>query len=170
MRRSRERGRPLRTNRWRASLGGAGGGTRPYVRIVWFNIIASGARLGSVPASSTGRARTSVPPSTSGCLAARLGWLLLSHSLANFESHFSRALVGVNNNVVTVQYLAAENLQCKRILHQLLNGAFQRASAEVGVEAFGEEQLFRCVGQLDGNLALGQQAAHIFETKLDNLD
>src|SRR5438067_5731775 len=170
MRRSRERGRPLRTNRWRASLGGAGGGTRPYVRIVWFNIIASGARLGSVPASSAGRASTSVPPSTSGCLAARLGWLLLSHSLANFERHLSGALIGIYYDVVTVQNFAVKNLQRERILHQLLNGTFQGAGAEVGVEAFGEEQLFRCVGQLDGNLALGQQTAHIFETQLDNLD
>src|SRR5438094_10634724 len=136
----------------------------------WITIIASGARLGSVPASSPGRARTSVPPSTSRGLEAGLGRFLLSHSLANFERHLAGALVGVNNNVVTVQYLAVENLQCKRILHQLLNGALQRTSAEVGVEAFGEEQLFRCVGQLDGNLALGQQAAHIFETKLDSLD
>src|SRR5437660_5966921 len=138
--------------------------------MLWINAFVSVPRLGSVPASSAGRARTSVPPSTSGCLAARLGCLLLSHSLANFERHLAGALVGLNNNVVTVQYLAVENLQCKRILHQLLNGACQRASDEVRVKAFGEEQLFRCVGQLDGNLALGQQAAHIFETKLDNLD
>jgi len=40
-RRSRTGGKPLRTNRCRATLDWAGEGTRPYVRIVWINIIAS---------------------------------------------------------------------------------------------------------------------------------
>src|SRR5207245_227266 len=93
----------------------------------------------ALPASSAGRTRTPVPPSTCGCLAAGLGRLSFSHSLANFERHLAGALVGVNNDVVTVQNFAVKNLQRERILHQLLNGTFQRASAEVRVKAFGEE-------------------------------
>src|SRR2546429_549655 len=40
-RRSRTGGKPLRTNRCRATLDWAGEGTRPYVSIAWINIIAS---------------------------------------------------------------------------------------------------------------------------------
>ena len=72
--------------------------------------------------------------------------------------------------MIAVQHLAVQNLQRQRILHQLLDGPLQRTSAEVRIEAFGEQQILGGVGELDGNLALSQQAAHILETKLDDFD
>ena len=37
-----------------------------------------------------------------------------------------------------MQHFAIEDLQCQRILHQLLDSPLQRPRAEVGIEAFSE--------------------------------
>ena len=58
----------------------------------------------------------------------------------------------------------------QRILHQLLDGALQRTRSEVRVVALREEQVFCRVGELERDLAIGQQAANVFEPQLDDLD
>ena len=97
-------------------------------------------------------------------------WFFFADTLADFEFHLAGFLVGVDDDVVAVQHFAVENLHGQRILHQLLDRALQRARAEIRIVAFGEEQLFRGVGELERNLAVGQQAAHVFEPQLDDLD
>ena len=44
----------------------------------------------------------------------------LSHALADFELHLPGFLVGIHDDVIAVQNFAVEDLQCQRILHQLL--------------------------------------------------
>src|SRR6266404_4338991 len=94
---------------------------------------------------------------------------LLPHPLADLERHLPRFLIRVHHNMVAVQHRAVENFQRQRILHQLLNRPFQRTRSEVWIVAFGEEQLFRRVGELQRNFAIGQQAAQVFQPQVDDL-
>src|SRR5882757_3812770 len=71
--------------------------------------------------------------------------------------------------MVSMQHRAVEDLQRQRVLHQLLDGALQRTRSEVGVVAYGEQQLFGGVGELERSFALGQQTPQVFETQLDDL-
>ena len=93
----------------------------------------------------------------------------LPYPLADLEGHLARFLVGVDDHVVTVQNLAVQDFHRQRILHQLLDGALQRTCSKVWIVAFGEEQLFCGVGQLQRNLAVGEQTAQILETLVYNL-
>ncbi len=88
-------------------------------------------------------------------------WLTSNCHLAGF-------LVGVDDDVIAVEDLAVEDLHRQRILHQLLDRALQRACAEVRVVALGEQQFFGCVGQLERNLAVGKQAANVFQAQIDD--
>src|SRR5712691_3393653 len=103
-------------------------------------------------------------------LPFRLCRFFLPHALADFEFHLAGFLVGIHHDVIAVQNLSVQNLQRQRILDQLLNGALERSSAEVGVVSLSEEQLFGGVGELDRDLTVGKQAAHVFKAQLDNLD
>ena len=51
-----------------------------------------------------------------------------------------------------------------------MDGALQGACAKVWVVALGEQKLFGCVGQFQRNLAVGQQAANVFQAQIDDLD
>src|SRR6266849_50137 len=98
-----------------------------------------------------------------------LRWFLLSHPLADFKLHLVGTLIRVHDHVVPVQHSAVQDLQRQGILHQLLDSPLQRTRAEIRVKALGEEQVFRGIGQLKRNLALGQQTAHIFQAQVDDL-
>src|SRR5690242_6337247 len=72
--------------------------------------------------------------------------------------------------MVPVQDLTVEDLQRQRILNKFLDGAFQWTRTEVRIVALRQEQVFRRVGKLKRDLAIGQQAANIFQPQLDDLD
>jgi len=50
-----------------------------------------------------------------------------------------------------------------------LNGALQGTGSEVGVVTLREQQFFGGVGELDRDLAIGEQAAHILKAQLYDL-
>src|SRR5579862_8370700 len=90
-------------------------------------------------------------------------WLLFAYALADLELHLAGFLIGIDHDVIAVQNFAVKNLQCQRILNQLLNRALQRTCAEVGVVTLSEEQFFSGVGKLDRDFAIGQQTTYVFE-------
>ena len=57
-------------------------------------------------------------------------WLFLTHALADREGHLAGLFVGVDDDVLAVQYFAVEYLDGERILHQLLDRALQWTRAE----------------------------------------
>src|SRR3989454_8428956 len=138
-------------------------------------LLSSGARLAGwghpTPRECCQDQRVSVHPRESAAMksAPGLGWFFLAHALADFKLHLACALIRLHDHVVPVQHLAVQDLQRQRILHQLLDGPLQRTCTEIRVKALGEEQVFRGIGQLERNLALGQQTAHIFQAQLDDL-
>ena len=70
--------------------------------------------------------------------------------------------------MIAVQNFAVENLQRQRILNQLLDRALQRTRAKVRIVTLREQQIFGRIGQLQRNLAIGEQAANVFEAQLDD--
>ena len=99
-----------------------------------------------------------------------VGWLFFSYAFAHLELQVAGFLVGVDDDVIAVENFAVENLQRKRILDKLLNRTFQRTRAEVRVVTLGEEQVLRRVGEFQRNLAVGEQAANVFQAEFDDLD
>ena len=105
-------------------------------------------------------------------VALFIAWLLRFFSPTRWltsNCHLAGFLVGVDDDVIAVQDFAVENLQRQRILHQLLDRALQRTRAEVRVVALREQKIFGCVRQLERNLAIGEQAANVFQAQLDDL-
>src|SRR5437899_750955 len=72
--------------------------------------------------------------------------------------------------MISVQDFTVENLQRQRILNELLDGTFQRTRTKVRIVALRQEQVFRCIGEFERDLAIGQQTANIFQPQLDDPD
>ena len=70
--------------------------------------------------------------------------------------------------MIAVQNFAVQNLERQRILNHLLDGALQWTSAIVWIVALRKQQVFGRIGQLQRDLAVGEQAANVFEAQLDD--
>ena len=68
-------------------------------------------------------------------LALCFRWFFLPDALADRELHLAGLFVRVNDHVIAVQHLAVENLQCQRVLHELLDRPLQRTRSEVRIVA-----------------------------------
>ena len=55
--------------------------------------------------------------------------LLFAHAPDHLEAHLMLRQIGVDDDVVAVQYLAVEDLHGQRVLNQALDGTLERASA-----------------------------------------
>ena len=88
---------------------------------------------------------------------------LLPDPFADLEDHFASALVGIDDDVITVQDLPIQYLEGERILHQLLDRTLQRTGAKVRVKPLGKQQVLGCIGEFERNLALSQLPPQIFE-------
>src|SRR3984893_476096 len=92
----------------------------------------------------------------------------LPDPLAYLELHLAGFLVGIDDDVIAVKNLAVENLECQRILHQFLDGAFQGTRAEVRIIALREQQVFGRIRQLQRNLAVSEQSTDVFQPQFDD--
>src|SRR5713101_999987 len=75
--------------------------------------------------------------------------LFFADPLADLDNDLSRALIGVHDYVVSMKYLAVEDLESQQILHQLLDRPLQRPRAKVRVEALGEQNVLGRFGKLE---------------------
>ena len=75
----------------------------------------------------------------------------------------------VDEDVVAVADGAVEDLGGERVLDQALDGALERAGPVGAVVAGFEDGLARGGGELDGDLAVGQQLVEVGEAKVDDV-
>ena len=78
------------------------------------------------------------------------------------------AAVDVDLDSVAYAELAAEQMLGQRVLDPLLDQPFERPGAERGIVAFVGEQLFRRVGDLHAQAALGKAFSQMSELHFDD--
>ena len=84
------------------------------------------------------------------------------------EFHLPVRDVGINYHMIAVTDFAFQDLQGKRVLHQPLDGALQRARAEGPVIAFQKQQFLGRGRKLNSDLAVSKQSAQIVEPQFND--
>ena len=78
-------------------------------------------------------------------------------------------LVGVDDDVISVQDLPFEDLHGEGVLHHALYGALQRTSAVDGIVARFEDRLAGGLGEFERDAPVGEQPAKVIEAEIDDV-
>src|SRR5208337_1340236 len=85
------------------------------------------------------------------------------------ELHLSLLQVTVDLQLLAGTHLAIQDFERQRVLNQALDGALQRARAELRIVTLAEQQLLRFRRQFNLDLALSQNLPQVLELKVDDL-